>query len=169
MRSPAVGESYAIPKFEPKHLQRPMPNMTSTPGFPEVLGTAGDCQGMPVHMRFLKYSLSPHQTTSDPSALEMEVRELTNSFDPRCNVAILHRLFLHNDLHCQVIEHFFEDVLELPLLGLTSKPFKILKYLRLLFSPLSSPPSSSTYAPRTPASSSAFLKFHVLPLATDAP
>ena len=91
--------------------------MTSTPGFPEVLGTAGDCQGMPVHMRFLKYSLSPHQTTSDPSALEMEVRELTNSFDPRCNVAILHRLFLHNDLHCQVIEHFFEDVLELPLLG----------------------------------------------------
>ena len=90
-----------------------MPNMTSTPGFPEVLGTAGDCQGMPVHMRFLKYSLSPHQTTSDPSALEMEVRELTNSFDPRCNVAILHRLFLHNDLHCQVIEHFFEDVLEL--------------------------------------------------------
>ena len=94
-----------------------MPNMTSTPRFPEILGTAGDCQGMPIHMRFFKYSLSPYQTTSDPSALEMEVQELTNSFDPRCNVAILHRLFLHNDLHCQVIEHFFEDVLELPLLG----------------------------------------------------
>jgi hypothetical protein len=53
-----------------------MPNMTSTPRFPEILGTAGDCQGMPIHMRFFKYSLSPYQTTSDPSALEMEVQEL---------------------------------------------------------------------------------------------